>query len=71
MPGSSPRTIVINPAGTRIYAYSSYGGISVIGPSPTQAPDTFTITASDGYGGTTTIPVTVNISPLAQTRRST
>jgi VCBS repeat-containing protein len=43
----------------------------VIGPSPTQATDTFTITASDGYGGTTTIPVTVNISPLAQTRRST
>jgi VCBS repeat-containing protein/YVTN family beta-propeller protein len=58
-----PSNIVINPAGTRIYAYGS-GAISVIGPSPTQATDTFTVTVSDGYGGTTAIPVTINISPL-------
>ena len=61
--GYSPNKMTVNPDGTRIYVYGS-GPISVIGPSSTQATDTFTVTVSDGYGGTTTIPVTVNISPF-------
>lgn len=36
---------------------------AMIGASPQTTTDTFTIAISDGYGGTTTMPVTVAIGP--------
>lgn len=59
MPGS----IAISPNGNRLYVQSPAQTVTVF-DTRANATDSFAITASDGNGGTATIPVTVAVSAI-------
>ncbi len=53
-----PTAVVVSPDGKSLYVRQS-SGVTVL--QNQAAYETFTVIASDGYGGTTTIPVTVHL----------
>ncbi|MCV7070807.1 hypothetical protein H7H73_10555 [Mycobacterium rufum] len=68
--GSGPTAkgaVVVNADGTFTYTPSDAARHQATADNATEADlkDTFTVTASDGYGGTLDIPVTVAIKPSA------
>ena len=62
---TSKGTVVVAAGGTFTYTPNSTArhAASATGASPSVTTDTFNLTVSDGHGGTSTVPVTVAISP--------
>jgi YVTN family beta-propeller protein/VCBS repeat-containing protein len=53
--------IAVSPDGTNLYVVGlKAGSVSIVTPGTGQKTDSFDVTISDGYGATTTVPVTVS-----------